>query len=233
MLSQPANRRVLQNAVAEMAARRVRAMRRGHRPRQLTLAIDGLPIEVHGNQPRAACNGHYHPQMYHPIVASIAETGDMLDARLRAANAHTAAGALDFVLDLVSRVETTLCQVALVRMDAGLPSEPLLAGLAANRTPHVARIKHNKALDRLAAAHLVRPAGRAPGEPRIWFHEKSCAAGTWSGERRVVLVCWSARASCCWTISGGSPTSTHTSCPAKRGWRCIANVARQRATSAN
>jgi hypothetical protein len=187
-LGQPANRRVLQEAVAEMASRRVRAMRRGHRLRQITLDIDGLPIEVHGNQPQAAYNGHYHQTMYHPIVASIAETGDMLDARLRAGNVHTAEGALDFVLDLVTRVETTLCQVALVRMDAGFPSEPLLAGLEANRTPYVARIKNNKALDRLAAAHLTRPAGRPPAEPRIWFYDKTYAAGAWSRERRVVLV---------------------------------------------
>jgi hypothetical protein len=188
MLGQPANRRVLQEAVAEMAGRRVRAVRRGHRLRQVTLDIDGLPIEVHGNQQQAAYNGHYHQTMYHPIVASIAETGDMLDARLRAGNAHTAEGALDFVLDLVTRVETTLCQVALVRMDAGFPGEPLLAGLEANRTPYVARIKNNKALDRLAAAHLTRPAGRPPAEPRIWFYEKTYAAGAWSRERRVVLV---------------------------------------------
>lgn len=188
MLAQPGNRRVLQEAIAAMAARRVRTMNRGHRLRRVTLDIDGLPIEVHGNQPQAAYNGHYHQTMYHPIVASVAETGDMLDARLRAGNAHTAEGALDFVLDLVTRVETSLCQVALVRMDAGFPGEPLLAGLEANRTPYVARIKTNKALDRLAAAHLARPAGRPPAEPRIWFHEKSYAAGAWSVERRVVLV---------------------------------------------
>jgi hypothetical protein len=188
MLGQPANRRVLQEAVAEMAGRRLRAMRRGHRLRQVTLDIDGLPIEVHGNQPQAAYNGHYHQTMYHPIVASIAETGDMLDARLRAGNAHTAEGALDFVLDLVTRVETTLCQVALVRIDAGFPGEPLLAGLEANRTPYVARIKNNKVLDRLAAPHLARPVGRPPAEPRTWFYEKTYAAGAWSRERRVVLV---------------------------------------------
>jgi len=188
MLGQPANRRVLQEAVAEMAGRRVRAMRRGHRLRQVTLDVDGLPIEVHGNQPQAAYNGHYHQTMYHPIVASIAETGDMLDARLRAGNAHTAEGALDFILNLVTRVETTLCQVALVRIDAGFPGDPLLAGLEANHTPYVARIKNNKALDRLAAPHLARPVGRPPAEPRTWFFEKSYAAGAWSRERRVVLV---------------------------------------------
>jgi DDE family transposase len=188
LLAEPANRRVLQTAIAEMAARRVRAMNRGHRLREVTLDVDGLPIEVHGNQPQAAYNGHYHQQMYHPIVASIAETGDMLDARLRAGNAHTAEGALNFILDLVARVEGTLCRVALVRIDAGFPEEKLLAGLEANRTPYVARIKNNKVLDRLAAPHLARPVGRPPAEPRMWFHEKTYAAGAWSRERRVVLV---------------------------------------------
>jgi hypothetical protein len=126
--------------------------------------------------------------MYHPVVASIGESGDLLDARLRAGNAHTAEGALDFVLDLVTRVEGTLCQVALVRMDAGFPEEKLLAGLQANGTRYVARIKANKVLDRLAAPHLVRPVGRPPAEPRIWFYEKTYAAKSWSRERRVVLV---------------------------------------------
>ena len=187
-LSQPANLQVLREAVGELAGRRLRAMRRGHRQREMTLDIDGLPIEVHGNQPGSAWNGHYHQRMYHPLVASVAETGDLLDARLRAGNAHTAEGALDFILDLVDRVETTMCQVALVRIDAGFPDEKLLAGLEANGTPYVARIKNNKVLDRLAAPHLRRPPGRPPAEPRAWFHEMSYAAGSWSRLRRVVLV---------------------------------------------
>ena len=187
-LSQPANRRVLRDAVAELASRRLCAMRRGHRRREVTLDIDGLPIEVHGNQPGSAWNGHYHQRMYHPLVASVAETGDLLDARLRTGNVHTAEGALDFILDLVDRVETTLCQVALVRIDAGFPDETLLAGLEANGTPYVARIKNNKVLDRLAAPHLRRPTGRPPAEPRVWFHEMTYAAGSWSRPRRVVLV---------------------------------------------
>jgi hypothetical protein len=83
-LSQPANLQVLREAVGELAGRRLRAMRRGHRQREVSLDIDGLPIEVHGNQPGSAWNGHYHQRMYHPLVASVAETGDLLDARLRA-----------------------------------------------------------------------------------------------------------------------------------------------------
>jgi hypothetical protein len=109
-LSQPANREVLRQPIAELAGRRRRAMRRGRRRRAVTRDIDGLPIEVHGKQPGSAWNGHDHQRMDHKPVASVAEAGDRLDARLRAGNVHTADGALDCILDRVGRVETTLCQ---------------------------------------------------------------------------------------------------------------------------
>jgi Transposase DDE domain group 1 len=182
------NRPVLREAVGELAARRLRAERGGHKLRYLTIDVDGLPVEVHGAQPGSAWNGHYHQRMYHPIIACAAETGDLLDARLRPGNAHTAEGALDFVLDLVDRLEGSICQVATVRMDAGFPEERLLAGLEARGTPYVARLRNNRALDRLAGPHLKRPPGRPPAEPRLWLHEMEYQAGPWSRPRRVVLV---------------------------------------------
>lgn len=188
LLSTPENRDILRQAVAELAGRRFCGMRGGHRQRYLTIDVDSLPIEVHGHQPGSAWNGHYHQRMYHPLVASIAETGDLLEARLREGNAHTAEGALDFILDLVDRAEETLCQVALVRIDAGFPSDPLLSGLERRGTPYVARLRTNKVLGRMARPFLGRPPGRPPAEPRTWFHEMTYRAKSWSKERRVVLV---------------------------------------------
>jgi hypothetical protein len=188
LLSRPGNRKILHEALMVLAGRRFRAMRRGHRQRYLTLDVDSLPIEVHGHQPGSAWNGHYHQRMYHPLIASVGETGDLLEARLREGNVHTAQGSLDFILDLVRRAERALCQVALVRIDAGFPDEPLLSGLERNGTPYVARLRNNKVLDRLAQPHLRRPPGRPPQEPRLWFHEMSYRAQSWSKARRVVLV---------------------------------------------
>lgn len=188
LLSRPRNRKILHEALMVLAGRRFRAMRRGHRQRYLTLDVDSLPIEVHGHQPGSAWNGHYHQRMYHPLIASVGETGDLLEARLREGNVHTAQGSLDFILDLVRRAERALCQVALVRIDAGFPDEPLLSGLERNGTPYVARLRNNKVLDRLAQPHLKRPPGRPPQEPRLWFHEMSYRAQSWSKARRVVLV---------------------------------------------
>lgn len=188
-LSTNNNRTTLHEALLECAARRIRAMRRGHRMRYLTIDVDSLPIEVHGHQPEAAYNGHYHSTVYHPLVFSIAEMGDLLNLHLRRGNAHTAEGALMVLLPLLNEVEKRLCQVASVRFDAGFPEEELLAALEARGTPYVARIRNNPVLDRMAAPFLKRPVGRPPKEPRTWFYEMTYRTETsWSRERRVVLV---------------------------------------------
>ena len=135
MLAQGGNRQVVRRSLLEFAARRNRVGRNGHRFRHLTVDLDSLPIEVEGHQPGSAYNGHYHTRVYHPLIASVGETGDLLDAKLREGNAHTAAGAADFLLPLLDEVERKLCQVAAVRIDAGFPEEELLWALEKRATP--------------------------------------------------------------------------------------------------
>ena len=188
MLSHTHNRAALRLGLLESAARRVRAGRGGHRPRYLTIDLDSLPIEVHGQQPGSEYNGHYHYRMYHPLIASVADTGDLLDVQLREGTAHTAAGGIDFLLPLLDDVERELCQVAAVRIDAGFPEENILSSLEGRGTPYVARVKNNAVLNRMAEPFLKRPVGRPPKEPRIWFYEQSYQAKSWSRPRRVVLV---------------------------------------------
>jgi hypothetical protein len=188
MLSTNHNRSVLRLALLEVAARRVRAGRGGHRPRYLTIDLDSLPVEVHGQQPGSEYNGHYHGQIYHPLVASVADTGDLLDVKLRKGNAYTADGGIDFLLPLLDDVERELCQFAAVRIDAGFPEEKLLGSLEGRGTAYVARVKNNAVLNRMAEPFLKRPVGRPPNEPRTWFHEQSYQAKSWSCARRVVLV---------------------------------------------
>ncbi len=188
MMAEPANLKVLREAVLEMAGRGIRAERGGKRARGLTLDVDSLPLEVHGHQPKAEWNGHYNARIYHPLVTSIAETGDMLDARLRAGNVGTADGALDVILDVVDRAQESLCDVAMVRIDAGFPSATLLAGLDARDIDYVSRLRANPVLDRLAEPFMKRPPGRRPARPRMWLHELCYQAKSWETQRRVILV---------------------------------------------
>jgi hypothetical protein len=188
LLSTDSNRTLLRQAIAELASRRLRLLNQGHRKQTLTLDVDSLPVEVHGHQFGSEWNGHYHRRMYHPLVASCAQTGDLLDALLRPGRVHTADGALGFILDLVDHCKATLCRSAIVRIDAGFPDDETLSGLESRQVPYVARIRNNKALDRLAEPYLKRPPGRPPQAPREWCHEARYQAGTWNRPRRVVLV---------------------------------------------
>ena len=122
VMAKPANLKVLREAVLELAGRGMRAGRQGKRLRSVTLDVDSAPIEVHGHQPKAEWNGHYTARIYHPLITSIAETGDMLDARLRAGNIATAEGALDVILDVVERARKGFCDVAIVRAHHGDPA---------------------------------------------------------------------------------------------------------------
>lgn len=180
------NRQVLREGLAVLAGRRL-AAEQGRLPEELTVDIDSLPIEVEGKQPEASYNGHYRATIYHPLVATVAETGDLIDVNLRRGNCHTAEGAMEFLEPLLERVETHMCHKASVRMDAGFPSEGLLAALEKRGTAYVARVRNNAVLDRMAMPLLKRPAGRRPKEPRTWCHEMSYRAESWSRERRVVL----------------------------------------------
>jgi hypothetical protein len=143
---------------------------------------------VHGEQPGSAYNGYFHARVYHPLVASVAQLGDVLDVRLRPGNAHTADGALGYILPLLDEVEKKLCQVAAVRLDAGFPEDELLGALEARGTRYVARIKNNAVLNRMGLPYLRRPVGRPPAEPRTWLYEMEYQAKSWSQPRRVVLV---------------------------------------------
>ena len=52
-MAEPANLKVLREAVLEMAGRGIRAERQGKRLPSVTLDVDSAPIEVHGHQPKA------------------------------------------------------------------------------------------------------------------------------------------------------------------------------------
>ena len=133
---------MLREGLQRLAGWRLKAMGGWRRPKTLVIDIDSLPVEVHGEQPGSAWNGYYHRRVYHPIVASAGETGDILDLRLREGQVHTADGGLEFVLEVLERAERHLCGKAAVRFDAGYPGEPLMAALEERGTHYVARVRN-------------------------------------------------------------------------------------------
>lgn len=185
-LGMPENVRGLGSVLLDAAEER-RGPGPGQRYRETTLDLDSLPREVFGQQPGSAWNGHYRMRCYHPILVR-SEWGDYLGAKLRPGNVHTADGGLAFVLPILRRARNWAEQVWL-RADAGFPEPELLETLEDEGFLYVARLKTNAALERLAAPLLALP--RSPvlaGQERVWTHELTYRAGSWTRPRRVVLV---------------------------------------------
>ena len=167
---------------------RLTSLQNGERPKQLTLDIDGLPIEVHGHQGGSAYHGLYGARIYSPLVASLAETGDMVGGLLREGNAGPAENADTWIPHLVKRLnESTGAQVR-VRIDAGFTDNDTLEALEDRGIEYLGRLRSHTGLQKLAAPHLKRPPGRPPEQPREWCHDLEYQAGSWSAPRRVVLV---------------------------------------------
>ena len=197
-LSREENLPVLHEGVTEMACRRIEILeggrrrigksRKRRRNQTMVLDVDGLPVEVHGHQLGSQWSGYYRQRMYLGLVASCAETGDLLDGELYPGASYLGDKALKMTLRVVDRCRGRLCDSMLVRMDAGFPEPGLLEGLESRSVPYIARIRKNEVLNRMAQPHLTQPAGRSEGEPREWFHEMTYQAESWDRARRVVLV---------------------------------------------
>ena len=200
-LSREENLPVLHQAVTELACRRIemiegRRRKRGEktprkkrRKKTMVLDVDGLPVEVHGHPPGSEWNGYYRQRMYHGLVASCAETGDLIDGEIYPGASYLGKQALKLTLRVVDRCRGRLCGSMIVRMDAEFPEPGLLEGLESRSVPYIARIRKNEVLNRMAKPYLTQPAGRSPKEPpRLWFHELTYQAESWDRARRVVLV---------------------------------------------
>ena len=150
------------------------------------LDLDSLPIEVHGEQPGSAYNGHFRMRCFHPLVLRSAE-GFFLAARLREGTAHTATGALAFALPVL-REEAHKAHRLWLRIDAGFPETEFLRTLEQEGILYVARLRRNQALERLAELYLEQAAEDWPARGEVRLHELRYRAGKWQQERRVVLV---------------------------------------------
>lgn len=93
----------------------------------MTIDLDSTVCEVHGHHKGGAAYGHTRALGYHPLLATIAETGEVLHARQRKGSANTARGAVQFVSELVARVRRAGATGALtLRADSGFWSDRLL-----------------------------------------------------------------------------------------------------------
>jgi hypothetical protein len=87
----------------------------------LTIDIDSSVVETYGLQKQGGAKFAYSGvRGYHPLLASLAETGELLHARLRSGSAASGRGAASFVAETITRVRRAGATGALtLRADSG------------------------------------------------------------------------------------------------------------------
>ena len=96
----------------------------------LVIDIDSTICEVDGNAKQGAGYGYTHKLGYHPLLATRADTGEVLHARMRKGAANTQRGTGRFLDELVARVRRCGASGPLtVRTDSGFWSNDTIVAL--------------------------------------------------------------------------------------------------------
>jgi hypothetical protein len=119
----------------------------------LTVDVDSTICEVHGYHKQGACYGYTHRLGYHPLLATRADSGEVLHARLRKGSANTARGIVRFVDELVARLRRAGAAGELTfRMDSGFWSAKLIKRLRAHRVRYSVTVRQTKTVRAAIAA---------------------------------------------------------------------------------
>jgi hypothetical protein len=158
-------------AVMGEALRRAWAMGAGPGRRRLVVDMDSTICAVIGKLKQGAAFGYTKVLGYHPLLATRADTGEVLHARLRKGSANTARGARRFIEELVARLRRAGASGEIVlRFDSGFWSKETIAVLGrldvrytmAVRTGNVAVARAIAAIDEGSWADIdYTPDGQA------------------------------------------------------------------------
>lgn len=117
-------------AVNGHALQRAWAAGAGPGAKALVIDIDSTICEVAGDAKQGAGFGYTRVLGYHPILATRADTGEVLHARMRKGSANTQRGTIRFLDELIARVRR--CDAAgplTVRVDSGFWSNTTIVAL--------------------------------------------------------------------------------------------------------
>ncbi|MBW3537595.1 MAG: transposase [Actinobacteria bacterium] len=120
--------------------------------------VDSTICEVEGHKKQGAAFGYTKVLGYHPILATRADTGEVLHARMRKGSANTARGARRFIDELIARVQRTgPSGEIVVRVDSGFWSNHTIATLGRLdvRYTMAVRTGHKSLAAALAAIELA------------------------------------------------------------------------------
>jgi hypothetical protein len=141
-------------AVVGIALARAWELGAGPGPRRLVIDVDSTICEVTGRLKQGAAFGYTKVLGYHPILATRADTGEVLHARMRKGSANTQRGTKRFVEELIARVRRAGASGEIVaRFDSGYWSNETIAVLRRLNVRYTMAIRTNtKGIDAVIAA---------------------------------------------------------------------------------
>jgi hypothetical protein len=131
-------------AVVGETLRRAWAMGAGPGAARLVIDVDSTICEVAGKSKAGAAFGYTKVLGYHPLLASRADTGEVLHARMRKGSANTQRGAVRFIDELVARVRRAGATGEIVmRFDSGFWSNDTIASLGRLNVRYTMAVRTN------------------------------------------------------------------------------------------
>jgi hypothetical protein len=121
--------------------------------RALTIDMDSTICEVYGLLKQGVGFGYTKVRGYHPLLATRADTGEVLHSRLRGGSAFTARGAAGFLAETFSRVRHAGARGLLtLRADSGFYSKAVLTTCRRAGVRFSVTARMDKAIQRAIAA---------------------------------------------------------------------------------
>lgn len=111
---------------------------------RLVIDVDSTICQVEGKKKQGAAYGYTKVLGYHPLVATRADTGEVVHARMRKGSANTARGARRFIDEIVARARRAGASGQIVmRFDSGFWSKDTLALLARHGISYTMAVRAN------------------------------------------------------------------------------------------
>ena len=156
-----------------------------HTPhRRVILDMDSSESPVHGQQERAAYNGHFECVCYHPLFL-FNQFGDCEGATLRPGNVHSADGWQELLEPVVKGYQKKGLRL-LFRGDAAFAKPELYEYLEQGKIGYAIRLPANQVIQEQIQPLLERPTEWPSREPIVSYHDFAYQAQSWHLPRRVV-----------------------------------------------
>jgi Transposase DDE domain group 1 len=111
---------------------------------RLVIDVDSTICEVQGRRKQGAAYGYTKVLGYHPILASRADTGEIVHARMRKGSANTSRGARRFIDEIVARARRAGATGQIVmRFDSGFWAKDTIAVLGRHQVRYTMAVRTN------------------------------------------------------------------------------------------